>query len=210
MKLSAILSAAAASLVALAACSESDPAEDDLAVGEEGLTDADVAAEEEALAADASASAEAEAEEMEAGETDAEAVPGGETVGGDGSEINLTPLGYAQIEPANLQGELGCSFSRETDTNPILVARADVVPEGLVTGVVAVNAYPERIAQANAGGFDDLADGIELSSRAMTLQLDVLGEDRSDSEQSVRPATLTVMRMDGAERIYEGMWTCGP
>lgn len=211
MKHYALLSAAAAGILALAACSDSQPAEDDLTITEEGLTDDDVAAEEAALAADASAAADAEAEDLDLeAEPDEPAVPGGETVGGDGSAINLTPLGYAQIEPANLKGELGCSFSRQTDAGPLLVARADVVPDGLVTGVVALAGTPERIAQANAGGFNDLLDGIELSSRGMTLRLETTGEDQSEGEGSIVPATLTVLRGDGAERIYEGNWTCGP
>lgn len=124
--------------------------------------------------------------------------------------INLTPLNDMQIGSAALQGELGCSFVRDGETHSILVAKADVVPDGDILGVIALSGQPERIANVNAGGFSDMDGGVSLASGNMTVAVEATGTDESQLENSVRTATLTAKRADGETRVYEGKWTCGP
>ena len=124
--------------------------------------------------------------------------------------INLTPLNDMQIGSAALQGELGCSFARNGETHAILVAKADVVPNGDILGVIAMSGQPERIANVNAGGFSDMDSGVSLSSDNLTVEVEATGKDESELENSIRAATLTATRADGEKRVYEGKWTCGP
>ena len=133
----------------------------------------------------------------------------GPTVGGDGSEITLQPLGADQLADVDLPGELACSFA-DADGATLLLARADVVPDGMVRGAVNNNGYVEMLGNGRAGGFNDLSDGITLTGKGLTLELQ-RGESRpTGNESTEHAATLTVQRADGAERRYDGTLTCGP
>ncbi|MBZ6377691.1 hypothetical protein B5C34_03630 [Pacificimonas flava] len=135
---------------------------------------------------------------------------GGETNGGDGSSIVLQPLGAADIERIAPAGELACSFATEKGEAPLLLARADVTPDGAVSAAYKMGGTPYPAMQGRAGGFSDLSDGISLAARGLALRIEPTGADRAEHEGSVRPATLTVLRGDGGERTYTGFFTCGP
>jgi len=133
----------------------------------------------------------------------------GQTVGGDGSEITLQSLGREQLDGVDLHGELACSFA-DADGATLLLARADVVPDGIVRGAVNNNGYLELLGNGRAGGFNDLSDGITLSGKGLTLELQ-RGESRPTGDETTQhAATLVVQRADGAERSYDGTLTCGP
>jgi len=136
-------------------------------------------------------------------------VDDGATRGGDGSPIGLLPLSAEQLEGANLSGELACSFA-DANAATLLVARADVVPDGMVLGVVNHNGYVETLANGRAGGFSDLLDGIVLLGKGLTLRLARGAATPTGNESTRHAATLTAQRADGAERGYAGTWTCGP
>ncbi|GAB2612737.1 hypothetical protein [Novilysobacter erysipheiresistens] len=133
----------------------------------------------------------------------------GTTTGGDGSPIRLEGLTPAQVEDAGLPGELACSFI-DADDAVLLLARADVLPDGPVRGVVNHSGYAELLGNGRAGGFNDLADGITLSGKGLTVVLD-RGEAEPTGDESTRhAATLKVQRADGAERTWSGTLACGP
>lgn len=133
----------------------------------------------------------------------------GTTTGGDGSPIRLEGLTSAQVENADLPGELACSFA-DADGATLLLARADVLPEGAVRGVVNHGGYAEFLGNGRAGGFNDLADGVTLSGKGLTVVLG-RGESEPTGDESTRHvATLKVQRADGAERTWTGTLTCGP
>ncbi|RZA20503.1 MAG: hypothetical protein EOP93_05645 [Lysobacteraceae bacterium] len=136
-------------------------------------------------------------------------VPPGLTRGGDGSQIALQPLGAEQLEEADLTGELACSFQDNLSTT-LLVARADVLPDGMVRAAINNHGYVETLGNARAGGFDDLVDGITLAGKGMTLLLARGAPLSSGDESTLHRATLIVQRADGAERRYEGTLACGP
>ena len=133
----------------------------------------------------------------------------GETIGGDGSPIRLEALTDAQLETVDLPGELACSFA-DADDATLLLARADVLPDGPVRGAVNNNGYPELLGNGHANGFDDLADGITLSGRGLTVVLERGERLPTGNEATQHSATLRVQRADGAERTYRGVLTCGP
>lgn len=140
---------------------------------------------------------------------EAPAVPQAPTVPGDGPAVALVALTEAQLAGTELHGELACAFA-DAELGTLLVARADVRPDAPVHGVMSNNGYTEMLANLEAGGFDDLADGITLAGKALTVRL-VRGGPRPTGDESTRHvATLNVDPADGPSRTYEGTLTCGP
>lgn len=145
------------------------------------------------------------------GTTDAPTVPAadGPTRGGDGSQITLQPLRAGQLDDVDLPGELACGFT-DAGGATLLLARADVVPDGMVRGLVNNNGYPEVLANGRAGGFNDLLDGITLAGKGLVVELQRGAPRPTGNESTQHAATLTVQRADGAERTYDGTLACGP
>ena len=133
----------------------------------------------------------------------------GETTGGDGSQVTLLALTAEQLQDVEVPGELACGFD-DANLDTLLVARADVLPDAPVRGVVNHNGYVEMLGNGRAGGFNDLLDGITLSGKGLTVHLDRQDPQPTGDESTRHAATLTVQRADGAERIYRGTLSCGP
>lgn len=132
----------------------------------------------------------------------------GATVGGDGSAIELSPLSAAEIEAADLSGELGCSFAASGAAAPLLVAMGNVASREPAWGVVKVGTYVERVGAP--GGFDAMLDGATFSGAGKTVRITLTGPAVGGGESPPRPATLTYDRADGARRGFAGLWSCGP
>lgn len=130
------------------------------------------------------------------------------TVGGDGSQIVLTPLSHADIESAALAGELACSFSATGSDSPLLLARGDVASTERAQGVVKVLDSVEPVSAP--GGFDAMSKGTRFAGKGKTITLRVTGPATDRGESPARPATLTYDRADGAQRSFSGLWVCGP
>ena len=132
-----------------------------------------------------------------------------QTPGGDGSQIALLPLTAEQLDGVDLPGELACGFA-DAGGATLLLARADVLPDGMVHGVLNNNGSIETLGNGQAGGFNDLLDGITLAGKGLTVELQ-RGEQRpTGNEATQHAAVLKVQRADGAERSYDGTLTCGP
>lgn len=137
-----------------------------------------------------------------------EQVPsGGATVGGDGSDIRLDELTEDDMREAPLSGELACSFSTG-DTPPILIAKGIVASDEPAQGIVKVSGYVERVAAP--GGFDGISDNPTFTGQGKTIEIEVTGAASGGGESPPRPAALTYQRADGASRVFEGRWQCGP
>lgn len=130
------------------------------------------------------------------------------TTGGDGSAIVLSPLSAAEIEQADLPGELGCSFAAPDAAAPLLVAMGTVASREPAWGVVKVGTYVERVAAP--GGFDAMLRGATFSGAGKTVRIHLTGPAVGGGESPPRPATLTYDRADGARRVFAGLWSCGP
>ena len=130
------------------------------------------------------------------------------TVGGDGSAIQLSALSAADRQANPLQGELGCGFDASGGGGPLLIAMGVVASRDPAFGLVKVGDYVERVAAP--GGFDGMLKGATFSGAGKTVTIAVTGPARGGGESPPRPATLTYDRADGARRVFEGDWTCGP
>lgn len=131
----------------------------------------------------------------------------GETVGGDGSAVELDALTAEDIASAELQGELACAFVTSGD-RVLLHALGDVASSEPAMGVVKVSGYVERVAAP--GGFNGMLPGTTFAGRGKSVEITVTGEPVGGGESPPRPATLTYQRADGASRTFPGQWNCGP
>ena len=130
----------------------------------------------------------------------------GQTLGGDGSQIVLSPLSGAEVEAAELGGELACVFL-EGDA-PLLVARGDVASREPARGVVKVGDVVEMVAAP--GGFDAMLRGTRFHGAGKTIEIVLTGPATGGGESPPRPARLAYDRGDGARREFAGRWECGP
>jgi len=131
----------------------------------------------------------------------------GETVGGDGSAIVLNGLTGDEIDSAGLSGELACAFVGEGD-QILLHAKGVVASSDPAQGVVKVGDYVERVGAP--GGFDGMLRGASFTGQGKTVVIEVTGDPIGSGESPPNPATLTYQRADGASRVFNGLWTCGP
>lgn len=136
------------------------------------------------------------------------ATPDGPTVGGDGSRIQLSPLLRGDFESNTLKGELSCSFSSGGGSDPLLFATGFVGGNEPAQGLVKVGTYVERIAAP--GGYDAMVKGATFIGQGKTIKIVITGKAAGGGESPAYPATLTYDRADGAKRVIEGTWTCGP
>ena len=129
-----------------------------------------------------------------------------QTVGGDGSQIQLSELTVADMQANATQGELGCAFNADG----VLLLRADgfVASKDAAQGLVKVTGYVERITAP--GGFDGLVNGATFTGQGKTIVIKITGQATGGGESPPNPATLTYQRADGASRVVTGTWTCGP
>lgn len=131
----------------------------------------------------------------------------GNTVGGDGSAIELLPLSDADMEGAMLEGELACAFSIDGG-GTLLLAKGNVASNDPSRGVVNVAGYVEPVAAP--GGFDAMLRGTRFSGAGKVVQVELTGPAIGGGESPPHAATLTYQRADGAERAFPGQWQCGP
>ena len=130
----------------------------------------------------------------------------GSTIGGDGSEIQLSELTSADMQANPTQGELACGFAANGAT--LLTAQGNVASKEPAQGLVKVGDYVERIAAP--GGFDGMLKSATFTGAGKTILIAVTGPATGGGESPPRPATLTYQRADGASRVFPGTWTCGP
>jgi hypothetical protein len=129
-----------------------------------------------------------------------------QTVGGDGSQIQLSEVTFADMRANPTEGELGCSF--EAGGVSLLKAQGNVASKDAAQGLVKVTGYVERIAAP--GGFDGLVNGATFTGQGKTIIIKITGPATGGGESPPYPATLTYQRADGASRVVAGTWTCGP
>lgn len=130
-----------------------------------------------------------------------------ETIGGDGSEIMLETLRMGDLD--GLGGELGCSFAETVDADPLLVAKGSVQGDEPNFGRIRNHGFMEHIASAGRG-YDSMVEGAKFSGKGLTLTITTGEEVETGNESNQLSASLLVQRADGAERMIEGVWTCGP
>jgi hypothetical protein len=130
-----------------------------------------------------------------------------ETTGGDGSQIVLVPLGADDTQ--GLEGELGCSFA-EQGGPALLIGRANAGKSARAAAVVRNGGVVERLASMATGGFGAMEKGATFGGKALTVRVVAEAPLTTGNESSATSAQVIVQRADGAERRYQGLWTCGP
>lgn len=130
-----------------------------------------------------------------------------ETVGGDGSGIELSPL--QPQDRAELSGELACGFATSPRSGAILIGRGNVASDERATAMIRIGDYPERLF-AREPGYGAMERGTVFSGRGMTVTIERAARVAGGGEQLAYQATLLAQRADGAERRIAGLWTCGP
>ncbi|HST44824.1 MAG TPA: hypothetical protein VLK29_06335 [Luteimonas sp.] len=142
-------------------------------------------------------------------ETSPESAPGtpSDTIGGDGSPIQLDALTAADVSGAALSGELACSFTGG-DGAPLLQAMGIVASREPAQGVVKVAGHVEPVR--TPGGFDAMTRDPVFTGQGKTIRIVQTGTALGGGESPARPATLTYQRADGASRTFAGRWQCGP
>ena len=138
--------------------------------------------------------------------TDGTPIPS-ETLGGDGSEISLSVL--RQGDTSDLDGELGCGFVAEDEQGAYLVMMGVVQGEERNVRRIRIGDYVQPVFSTETG-FGSLSDGDTFSTQGMSLTLTTDEQVNDQTEVVAHHATLMVQRMDGAERSYDGIWSCGP
>jgi len=131
----------------------------------------------------------------------------GQTVGGDGSQIVLSPLSAAEVQAAGLPGELACTFVADEE-GLLLVARGDVGTVEAARGVVKVGTVVETVAAP--GGFNAMLRGTRFHGAGKTIEIVLTGPATGGGESPPSPARLAYDRADGARREFAGRWECGP
>lgn len=127
-----------------------------------------------------------------------------------GTDPGAEPIGLRPLkagDTAELPGELGCSFQAGADT--LFAARADVGEDERATGVINSGEVQRLFGQVK-GGFGSLEKGAELTAQGMKVSLDRGKRIETGTEEGRYEAMLTILRMDGGKRVYDGVWSCGP
>ena len=145
--------------------------------------------------------------EAETGGPQASNAISGDTVGGDGSQIVLSPLLPADIDAAKLAGELGCSFA-SADGSMLLMTKGNVASKERAQGIVKIADYVEPVG--TPGGFDAMVKGATFSGKGTTITIAPTSAAIGGGESPPRAASLTFDRADGARRVFDGRWVCGP
>lgn len=128
------------------------------------------------------------------------------TIGGDGSSITLNTLTGADLAHVD-RGELFCTFISNTDQT-LVVASGDANSNAPAKGVIKVGDYVEPLQNTSGKGFGAMYENAKFVGQGKTVTIEVSG-DTQDNKSSKRKASLTYQRADGAERQFEGVWSCG-
>jgi hypothetical protein len=122
------------------------------------------------------------------------------------AELALGPLAGAPIA-GRLSGELGCSFSAGDDQ--LLLAMGFVASQERAEALVVRNGEVSELQATEEEGFDGLADGATFQGEGVSVEVAPGASIETGHEGVASNAALT-LRADGQERVYEGVWGCGP
>ncbi|MGE3929551.1 MAG: hypothetical protein AB7G05_05265 [Hyphomonadaceae bacterium] len=120
--------------------------------------------------------------------------------------LALEPLHVADTA-GRLGGELGCSFRAGDDQ--VLIASGIVASETPSEALMKLGGVVVEMDATTTGGFDTLEDGEAFAAGGVSAVVATTSAVATGTEEVRHNATLTVSA-DGGERVYEGVWSCGP
>lgn len=106
-----------------------------------------------------------------------------------------------------LSGELGCAFA--VGDAQLLTAMGFVASQERAGALVKRDGEVLELQATETAGFDGLDDGATFNGDGISVEVTPAAVLDSGHEGVERSATLTA-RADGQERVYEGVWSCGP
>jgi hypothetical protein len=124
-----------------------------------------------------------------------------------GTDDLLRPLTTEMLQDADLEGEIGCSFT-DNEADVLVVAFGNVATDDPADAIVMVRDRPKRLSAP--GGFDAMLEGTTFAGEALELEVEIVGETIGGGESPPFRARLTVRPADVRSQVHEGFWTCGP
>lgn len=122
----------------------------------------------------------------------------------------LLPIRTEDIEDAQLDGELACSFTN-LKGHTLLLARADVGSQARSVALARTGDGPIVLAGIGRGGFGALETRAALSGEEANIWVETQGEPLADrSEATTRNASLRFASGVNEPEPLPGTWTCGP
>lgn len=122
----------------------------------------------------------------------------------------LLPIRSEDIEAAQLDGELACSFTN-LKGHTLLLARADVGSQARSTALARTGDGPIVLAGIGRGGFGALETRAALGGEEANIWVETQGEPLADrSEAATRNASLRFASGVDEPEPVPGTWTCGP
>lgn len=128
----------------------------------------------------------------------------------------LTPLSGADVESADLSGELACSFARTKGGDPLFIGSGDVDDAAGAEGIAKVDGAAREFAMAGTGGFSQLSQGARFTAAPdivvaieITAEEPIAEEPQIAMESPAHRAMLT-LRSGEEEAVIEGVYECGP
>jgi hypothetical protein len=119
----------------------------------------------------------------------------------------ISPLSQQDLEGAQLDGELACTFS--TDEATFLLVQGYAGVDEPTEGIAKIGGTIERVS--SPGGFNAMVQGARFAAADATIRIQVTGSARDRNVESPPlPATLTYQGNGGSSRSLQGDWTCGP
>ncbi|MCH4813157.1 hypothetical protein [Vreelandella neptunia] len=120
-------------------------------------------------------------------------------------EHRLAPLSENDMRNASLQGELGCSFTTNSES-VLLIAMGVVASSDPAKGLIKLDNELHPVSAP--GGFDGMLRGATFEGDGNAVQVSITGEPQGSGESPPYPAELMVVGSD--QPTINGLWTCGP
>ncbi len=121
----------------------------------------------------------------------------------------------AEWRSAELQGELGCGFSRVVADGPLLFTASDVDPDATSDAAIKLDGKVVKLRTESKGGFNALSAGARfVGPDGLAANVVRSGERVRETpqiaEESPRYPALLVISQRGREMQIDGFWECGP
>lgn len=120
-------------------------------------------------------------------------------------ENRLTPLSEDDMINAELDGELSCVFTSDSES-VLLVAMGVVASTATAEGLIKLD--NELYHVSAPGGFDGMLRGTTFEGDGDAVEVSITGEPQGSGESPPYPAALMVVGSD--QPAIKGQWTCGP
>lgn len=107
-----------------------------------------------------------------------------------------------------LGGELSCSF-RDEAGRLLLLGSGIVQAAEPSKAAIRIGETGQLLQSSEAGGYDAMVDGATFTNGAVSVTI-APGAEQPDGSEQVHYAATATLAAAAAQRVYTGVWTCGP